>query len=630
MTIESVKLDLINDNPYQPRHTYHKQDIENLAASIKVNGLLQVPVARRVDGKVQLGFGHLRKRAFLKLAKENPKQWDTMPLDIRDLTDKQLAAFALEENIKRRDITPIEVARAIDNYLTVFTDSTEQDLAKTLNMSQGNISNMRRVLKLPDEVLEKIDLGRINFTMGRELLVFQGLPNEKALMLEAIRGLKSEKSPYGEPNTVEGLQKSIHSVARSRMHALESGGTYFGGRDPLFDTRAAGCLECEHMIRTHPTKSQAAHFCSNVECWEKHQKEHKDKAAADARAKMTEDVLQKVAAVEIKRQQGKDISQEISAAEQSSEGMLTEEQLEAYQEAIEREADEKDEERNRLGSARDLPANWPCHGCLNVARCDRSTVHVDDQPDKFTCENRVTKQTAQDLKEKAMVKIPPELRALVQEKAGTRAQVLDLNQLWMGGYRQELKQGYALLDDLGRLDDPDECLERCTTGFHYGFDSRQVDGAVRYVCTNPKCLSQKKAAFTRAKNAQGQAKKKAEMAAIKRAVQETTKLDHPRMKLIVKAQLEKDHSYSYGMVPARDKSPQMWWADKLKITTKSGERPKPEAIHSALDKLSEEDLSKLIVESMLVFLTYQGDLGAYRIETTEVLNWMGIGVNVEA
>jgi ParB/RepB/Spo0J family partition protein len=309
MTIESVKLDLIGDNPYQPRHTYHKQDIDDLAASIKINGLLQVPVARRVDGKMQLGFGHLRKRAFLKLAKENPKQWGTMPLDIRDLTDKQLAAFALEENIKRRDITPIEVARAIDNYLTVFTDSTEQDLAKTLNMSQGNISNMRRVLKLPDEVLEKIDLGRINFTMGRELLVFQGVPNEKDLMLEAIRGLRTENKPYGEPNTVEGLQKSINGVARSRTHALESGGSYYG-RDPLFDTRAAGCLKCQHMILTHPTKSQASHFCTNVECWEKHQKEHKDKAATEARAKMTEDVLQKVAAVEIKRQQGEDTAYE--------------------------------------------------------------------------------------------------------------------------------------------------------------------------------------------------------------------------------------------------------------------------------------------------------------------------------
>ena len=633
MAIETVKLELIEDNPYQPRHTYHPKDIEDLAASIKVNGLLQVPVARRVDGKVQLGFGHLRKRAFLKLAKENPKKWDAMPLDIRELTDKQMAAFALEENIKRRDITPIEVARAVDSYLIAFTDASEQDLAKTLNMSQGNISNMRRVLKLPEQVLEKIDEGKINFTQGRELLIFQGVTchtsNEKDLMLEAIRGLKSEKKPYGEPNTVEGLQKSINSVARSHMYALErGGGYYYTGRDPLFDTRAAGCLKCEHMILTHPTKSQASHFCANEECWEKHQKDHKDQAAAQARAKMTQDVLQKVAAVEIKRQAGKDISQEIAAAGESSEETLTDEQLDAYSETIERESDEKEEERDRLESAKSLPANWPCHGCINVARCERTTVHAGDNPNELICENRVTKETVPELKQKATVEIPPELRKLVQKKAGTRADVLDLNQLWLGGYRQELKQGYALLDDLGRIDDPDECMERCTEGFHYAFDSRQVDGTVRYVCTNPKCLSQKKAAFTRAKNAQAQAKKKAELAAIKQAVQETTRLDMPRMKLIVKAQIEKDesHGYHFGMVSTREQSPKMWWANKLKISIKSSERAKPEAIYAALNKLSEEELAKLIVESMLVFLTYEGGLETYRIQT-EVLNWMGIGIN---
>jgi len=73
----------------------------------------------------------------------------------------------------------------------------------------------------------------------------------------------------------------------------------------------------------------------------------------------------------------------------------------------------------------------------------------------------------------------------------------------------------------------------------------------------------------------------------------------------------------------------MWWAGKLKISTKSSERAKPEAVYTALDKLSEEELAKLIVESMLIFLTYQGGLEAYRIETTEALNWMGIGINIE-
>jgi ParB family chromosome partitioning protein len=163
MPIEQIELTAIQDNPFQPRLTYHRNDVDELAASIKVNGLLQVPVARRKDGKVELGFGHLRKRAFLKLSKED-KKWTMMPLDIRELSDEQMALFALEENLKRRDITPIEVARAVDKYLEAFTDKTETDLAAMLNMTQGNVSNMRRVLRLPADILEKIDEGRISFT----------------------------------------------------------------------------------------------------------------------------------------------------------------------------------------------------------------------------------------------------------------------------------------------------------------------------------------------------------------------------------------------------------------------------------------------------------------------------------
>jgi len=246
MAIEIVELQLIEDNPYQSRQTYHKQDIADLAASIKKHGLLEFPVARRTNNKVELAFGHLRKKAFLKLAKEDPESYGTMPLQVRDLTDDEMAVFALEENLKRRDITPIEVARAVDKYLVGFTDKTEADLADQLNMTQANISNMRRVLRLPEQVLEKIDLGRINFTMGRELLIFQGLANEKNLMLEAIRGLRTEGKAYGEPNTVEGIQKAIHSVARMRLTGLDTGYTYYN--EVLFDTREAGCLLCEQIV----------------------------------------------------------------------------------------------------------------------------------------------------------------------------------------------------------------------------------------------------------------------------------------------------------------------------------------------------------------------------------------------
>lgn len=619
MAIEIVELQLIEDNPYQSRQTYHKQDIADLAASIKQHGLLEFPVARRTNDRVELAFGHLRKKAFLKLAKEDPESYGTMPLQVRDLTNDEMAVFALEENLKRRDITPIEVARAVDKYLVGFTDKTEADLAGQLNMTQANISNMRRVLRLPEQVLEKIDLGRINFTMGRELLIFQGLADEKGLMLEAIRDLRTEGKAYGEPNTVEGMQKAMHSVANVHLAALDKGYTYYN--EPLFDTREAGCLQCEQMIRTHPTKSQTAHWCTNKECWDRKQQEHKDKVAAEARAKMTEDVLHKVAEVETKRKESENISQEIIEAEAPPKGVVTPEEIQVYEEAIV----EEDEERARVESVKQLGPKYPCHGCLNVKRCDRTTVYAGDDG-TLHCDQRVTKETAGAVKEKATVEIPEELRSLIEEKAGTRAQVLDLNELYLSRWQRELKQGYALLSDvLEHIAEPDECLERCTQGFHYGFDSQRSTGQVLYICTNPKCLARKKSAFTRAKNAQGQAKKKAEVAAIRKAITETNGiLDGARMQLIVLAQLEGYHTdkYLYG----GRKAPLDWFWDKINPQVKDRSQHK---LLQAIDKLSRDDLAKMIVEFMLESLTYKGNLEDYEIRTTKPLKWMGIELNIE-
>ena len=315
-----------------------------------------------------------------------------------------------------------------------------------------------------------------------------------------------------------------------------------------------------------------------------------------------------------------DISQEIIRAEESSEAILTGEELDAYEQAMDEDMAARDEERARLDQVRQLGPEYPCHGCLNVKLCDRGSV-VAAEDGRLVCDQRQTKETRAELEERATVEVPTELRALIEEKAGTRAQVLDVNEIWLGQWRSELQQGYALLgNELERIDDPAECLERCTEGFHYGYDSRYTDGRVYYVCTNPKCLSKKKAAFTRAKNAQGQAKKKSELAAIRKAVQQTTVLDRPRMKLIILAQMEGSHTGYYGGQP-----PIAWLWQRLGLPEHEGRDSKK--VIGALDKLTDEEVTRLVVELMLEMLTYRGDVESYRIRTTMPLNWMGISVN---
>lgn len=102
--IVEIPLDDIADNPFQPRQSYDQAALEELATSIQSNGLQQPPAGRRMaDGRVQLVFGHRRRRAFDVLRAKDPA-WSTMPVMIVDASDEDMAARAWTENEGRMDV----------------------------------------------------------------------------------------------------------------------------------------------------------------------------------------------------------------------------------------------------------------------------------------------------------------------------------------------------------------------------------------------------------------------------------------------------------------------------------------------------------------------------------------------
>ena len=258
----------------------------------------------------------------------------------------------------------------------------------------------------------------------------------------------------------------------------------------------------------------------------------------------------------------------------------------------------------------------------------------------MVCDNRMTKENMAKVKEKATMDIPEELQDLIKEKAGTRAEILDLRELRVGSYGGSLKQGYEILkgkyqDNLSHIDDPQECLERCIHGFHYAFDSEpshfeqeEKKQQVFCVCTDIKCLAKKKGAFTRAKNAAGMAKKKAELVAVKQAVEQTTALDRPRMKLIIFSSIKNDRNYYNNR-----KSDYFLRRFDIKTKEENGTHIAYDKINAAifesLDKLTEQQIAQIIVEFFLNQLIYEGNPENYKIQTTEPLNWMKIGINIE-
>jgi len=141
-------------------------------------------------------------------------------------------------------------------------------------------------------------------------------------------------------------------------------------------------------------------------------------------------------------------------------------------------------------------------------------------------------------------------------------------------------------------------------------------------------MGQKKAAFTRAKNEEGTRKKNAERQAIKQAVDATTGMDAGRLKLVLLANVQGSHvGNHYGC----GESMTQWLFGKLGIAEKANNYGSNDSklLLPALEKLNVVELGKLLVEFSLKSLAYVGDIHSYKIETTEALNLLGIGINLE-
>jgi ParB family chromosome partitioning protein len=225
-----LALDRVLDNPYQTRISYDTGYIRELAKDIAsrartrpgTRGLLQVPLARVVDSTghpvesdvftdflgvdvtdafrdqdlyAQLAFGHNRLRAFRLLAGEtdttpielgisinDSRTWRRFPVEYAHLTDEEMATAAWTENSQRKDLSPLEEARALQRALDQF-GWTQTRLSEEWGLAASTISNKRRLLRLPDFILEALDAGEISERQAAAFLPLYDLPQD---MLEDI------------------------------------------------------------------------------------------------------------------------------------------------------------------------------------------------------------------------------------------------------------------------------------------------------------------------------------------------------------------------------------------------------------------------------------------------------------
>ena len=166
--IRRIPVDQIAPNPLQPRTVFQPERLAELAQSIRANGIIQPLIVRSNDDRYELVAGERRWRAA-KLA-----GMETVPALIQDLADDRLLEITIIENIQREDLNPIEIAHAFDRMGRELNLSHDQ-IGQRTGKDRSTITNMLRLLRLPDEVQILLAERRLSMGHARALL---GLPNE--------------------------------------------------------------------------------------------------------------------------------------------------------------------------------------------------------------------------------------------------------------------------------------------------------------------------------------------------------------------------------------------------------------------------------------------------------------------
>lgn len=200
--LRQMPLEDIQRGRYQPRRDLEPQALEELASSIRAQGVMQPIVVRPIDGgRYEIIAGERRWRASQMAG------LSTIPVIIRDVPDDAAIAMALIENIQRENLNPIEEAIALHRLQTEF-ELTQQQVADAVGKSRSTITNLLRLMNLTDEVKKMLEYGDIEMGHARALLALEGLVQIRAADEVVAKGLSVRETEllvkrFQQPASVE-------------------------------------------------------------------------------------------------------------------------------------------------------------------------------------------------------------------------------------------------------------------------------------------------------------------------------------------------------------------------------------------------------------------------------------------
>ena len=224
--LRELPVELIEPNPKQPRTRFDPEALAGLAASIETSGVVQPLLVRPLpDGSYELVAGERRWRAAQQAGLEK------VPAIVRDSERAERLQVALIENMVREDLNPVEEARACAALVDDLGLSKEE-LARRIGRSRPAVSNLIRILDLPDEALELLESGELSEGHGKALLGASGNDVRRRLARDATRGGWSVRETEnrvklaGQPKPRNGSAKRLDveeaAAMRTAADELES------------------------------------------------------------------------------------------------------------------------------------------------------------------------------------------------------------------------------------------------------------------------------------------------------------------------------------------------------------------------------------------------------------------------
>ncbi len=181
--LRTLALDLMQRGQYQPRHNMHNESLEDLANSIKAQGVVQPIVVRPIgEGRYEIIAGERRWRAAQMAGLQE------LPAVVREVPDQAAIAMALIENIQREDLNPLEEATALKRLIEEF-ELTHQEAAEAVGRSRAAVSNLLRLLDLNEDVKALVDSGELEMGHVRALLALSGSRQSETARRVASKGL---------------------------------------------------------------------------------------------------------------------------------------------------------------------------------------------------------------------------------------------------------------------------------------------------------------------------------------------------------------------------------------------------------------------------------------------------------